>query len=516
MRADARRLAGRTLEADLCVIGGGPAGLTVARELIDSGLQVVLLESGGDRPEPALQSLSAGRTIGDLNADLSLTRHRGIGGTAGIWNTRIGTEPFAKLVPLDPVDFLRRPWQPWSGWPFPRESLDAHYDRAGAICGLSPGTPWEDPAPPPPDRLNLPADGFTNSLYRLGPARQFTSVHPEAVRRAANVRVCSHTTVTELVTDPSGRSVAQVLATCGAGAPLRVHARAFVLAAGGIENARLLLLSNRRHPAGLGNSEGLVGRCFMEHPRDFSCVLVPRERDGFARVDFYDVRCTSAGAVRGRLALTEAAMLREGLPNFSVTLRGRPAGECENGSIQGMDGETPTRYFHLEINVEQSPDPRNRVVLGRARDRLGQPRVELHWRWRDPDWAGLTRARGFLAREIARSGLGRVLVGPDVRLEPSAHHHLGTTRMSLDPRRGVVDADARVHGVDNLFVAGSSVFPTGGFANPTLTVVALALRLADHLRMALGCEARREATEPSRAAASPLHAPFGAAHTLSP
>jgi choline dehydrogenase-like flavoprotein len=132
--------------------------------------------------------------------------------------------------------------------------------------------------------------------------------------------------------------------------------------------------------------------------------------------------------------------------------------------------------------LEQRPDPENRVVLARRRDCFGVPRAELHWRWRAEEQAALEKLRTFLAAELETAGLGRVEIRPGQRPDPNAHHHSGTTRMHEDPRYGVVDGDARVHGTDNLYVTGASVFPSAGFANPTLTIVALALRLADHLK----------------------------------
>jgi choline dehydrogenase-like flavoprotein len=146
----------------------------------------------------------------------------------------------------------------------------------------------------------------------------------------------------------------------------------------------------------------------------------------------------------------------------------------------------PRRFAALELllNLEQAPDPDNRVTLDAACDRFGLPKPTLHWRWRALDQANLVRLRALVADELERHGLGRVEVA-DAPPDPNAHHHMGTTRMHRDPRRGVVDEHTRVHGLSNLYVAGSSVFPTSGFANPTLTLVALSLRLADHLEKQL-------------------------------
>ena len=133
------------------------------------------------------------------------------------------------------------------------------------------------------------------------------------------------------------------------------------------------------------------------------------------------------------------------------------------------------------LDLEQGPHPENRVVLSEQRDGLGQPRAVLHWRWREEDEARRQRIRVVLARELERTGAGRVQVEAERPLEPSAHHHAGTTRMHDDPEEGVVDEQLRVHRKENLFVTGTSVFPTAGVANPTLTAIALTLRLGDRL-----------------------------------
>jgi choline dehydrogenase-like flavoprotein len=242
-----------------------------------------------------------------------------------------------------------------------------------------------------------------------------------------------------------------------------------------------------------------VGRCFMEHPRDRSRRFVPADRALFARCGLYDLHRGAGGIVVGRLTFTDEARRRLELPAMSITLqplvralrlplaeslRTRLLGPREQPRAGWSHARRATRRyeaFELLINLEQAPDPDNRVTLGDARDRFGLPVPAIHWRWRAIDQHGLVRVHAILAEEIERRGLGRVEAGPEAPPDPNAHHHMGTTRMHRDPRRGVVDEHARVHGMANLFVAGSSVFPTSGFANPTLTIVALALRLAEHL-----------------------------------
>ena len=343
--------------------------------------------------------------------------------------------------------------------------------------------------------------------------------------------VCLHGTVVEVVTGPGDRTVTHVRVRCLGGTGFRVRARFFVLAAGGIENARVLLTSTGACARGLGNEHDLVGRYFMDHPRDYSCALVPADRALFDRAGFYDAHSTRGGFVMGRLALSAECRREERLLNGSATLRPRPPGHRSAGMqalralrstslrrplqvlrragrltlrLGDVVGYGYRRYalgheaadvdwaslpdrsrrfetFELLLNLEQAPDPDNRVTLGPGRDALGVPRAHVVWRWRERDQQSLDRTRRILAEDLERAGIGRIVPISGTTLDPNAHHHLGATRMHRHAHQGVVDEHCRVHATSNLFLAGSSVFPTGGCANPTLTIVALALRLADHL-----------------------------------
>ena len=503
MEVDTRTLDSSSLDADVCIVGAGPAGLTVVRALAASGLRIILLESGGRSPDSDAQALCDGTTSGDTYAGPGATRHRQAGGTAQVWNTWLGAdaEIGGKYVPLDTVDFEAREWLPLSGWPFDKASLAPYYERAQALCGLGPyvyrGVDWASPDRLP---LALPPGPLTTDVYQFGQARVFTKMCLEEVRQARDVLLCLNATAVELETDAAGRSISQVRAARAPGRTLRVRASRFVLAAGGIENARLLLLSNRIRRDGLGNEGDMVGRCFMEHPRDVSCRLIPADSRLVERCGLYDVHRAAAGVVMGRLAFTEEARRQQQLPSMSVTLRPLPRefrwrvaeslrtrlfGERRHDAADWFSlARNGRRFgaFQLLINLEQVPDRNNRITLGTDRDRFDLPQATIHWRWRELDQHNLARIRAILVSELERSGIGRVITDTSALPDPNAHHHMGTTRMHRDPRLGVVTEDARVHGLSNLFVAGSSVFPTGGFANPTLTIVALALRLADHLK----------------------------------
>jgi choline dehydrogenase-like flavoprotein len=275
-----------------------------------------------------------------------------------------------------------------------------------------------------------------------------------------------------------------------------VRAQLFVLATGGIENARLLLASNDVQAAGLGNGRDLVGRYFMEHPHLVAGALLRSSEQ--VSIDFYRAREAGQIQVAGLLVPSAALQRREKLLAFGSFLS--PSAELPpfesalSRLVTGMDrpGEEPaSRAFFFMNECEQAPNAASRVRLDEDRDALGVPRVKLEWRLSNLDRESLRRGHELLAHALGRAGLGRfqVMLDAEDLSWPAGmtggRHHMGTTRMHASPQHGVVDPDARVHGVANLYVAGSSVFPTSGASNPTLTIVALSLRLAERIREVL-------------------------------
>ncbi len=484
--------------ADVCIIGAGPAGLVLASELAGHGLSVTVLESGGNLPERFYQQLNEGDG-GDEYGDLESTRYRQIGGTANLWNTEVDGVSAAKFLPLDPVDFVPRRWRP-DGWPFERDALEPYYLRAQAIADLGPflyqGSDW-----PQPDRAPLAQESelLVSAVYQFGAAKPYTSVLARSLAAADHVRLVTHATVLELETDRAATRITAAKVGSASGGTVSVRARLFVLAAGAIESARLLLASPAPGGGGIGNASGWVGRGFMEHPRDHALTLTPR-RSAIDELGFYDLHRGADGTwIMGRLALEAAALRDHDLPNASVSLlaayqrgfatqwlerwrrlTGLPPAYPRGGTGWWNNPERPER-FNVLVNLEQAPREANRVRLSSRRDAFGVPRVQLDWQWTRSEQRSLERLRGLVKEELERLGLGEVTVNERALPSPRAHHHAGTLRMHDDPRYGVVDANARVHDVENLYCAGAAVFPTAGFANPMLTVLALTIRLADHL-----------------------------------
>lgn len=536
MFIDSRTLPdGTAITADICIIGGGVAGITIAREFIGKPIKVALLESGGFVAESDTQALYAGENVGVSYAP-ETTRSRFLGGSSNCW---VGW-----CRPLDPLDFQHRPWVPNSGWPIGHAQLGDYYQRSHAVLQLDglrfdPESWRERLAGLGLDFLPLRNGGIRNQVGLFSPPTRFGEAYRDQLQSADNIHVYLYANVTELASDGAATLVRHVDAATLQGNRFTVAAKAFVLATGGIENARLLLLSNRTQSAGLGNGYDLVGRYFMEHPRLRGRKI--RLRDPRRHRRLYDStlvmsrRRLNTRSLRLGLDLapTEKTLREQELQNSRTYLtaiyRGDGSREIEalrrgyqmikNRSKYGygpmnlarhlgpnlpafvarlpqlvaavFDHATNTnhagREFWLDTVIEPAPNPDSRITLSEERDSLGLNRSRVDLRLTDADRETFRRTQRLLCAELEATGAvqAEALSSASEPRWPDevfwCAHHMGTTRMHEDPRSGVVNADCRVHGIGNLYVAGSSVFPTVGSDIPTMTIVALALRLADHL-----------------------------------
>jgi choline dehydrogenase-like flavoprotein len=523
---------GRTIETDLCVIGGGTAGLAVANHFASTNRQAVVLESGGlgfSKSLTALprnifhhvfgeQSLTAGDNLGDPYYLLRLTRLRSLGGTS-----RALARHGLRSRPLDEIDFEVREGIDHTGWPFTRSHLDAFYKLAQAFAGLGPyeynGRYWEHPDRP---QLTLAGDDVSTSIFQYG-AVDYIERHIRSVGTAANIRVLTNATVTRLQKETSSSTVDNIEVRTLKGKTFFVRARIYVLAAGGIENARILLHSNRISRSPLTSNPDLVGRFFMEHPHFVGgFVALHHDRD-LPNLNLYGRVSLREATIEGAVRLADTTLRRERLLNSISFLHPSHREDCRPGMMSTWTIRRAMRWgpytsalrpylasalagfpdiakftarrlgmfkrqaslIGFNVMAEQQPNPDSRVTLSDKTDRLGVPRVSLDWRITDFDRYSMRRSLQIVARTMERSKLGRIVwilgdESPPVLIR-GGWHHMGTTRMHRDSRMGVVDDNCRVHGCENLFVAGSSVFPTGGASNPTLTIVALALRLAKHI-----------------------------------
>lgn len=478
---------GAALEVDICVIGAGAAGLTLALELNNLQTPVAVLESGGFEAEAATQALYAGTTIGQPYTSLDRCRTRFFGGSTNCWNGFCSR--------LSAMDFAQRDWIPQSGWPIGLKEIDPYYARAERVCQLPPQVD-ETSRSAEADQQPLPFDSraVVTKMFHRKPTR-FGEVYREEMARSKNVEVLLHSNVVSVETGRTGLEVERIRVATLAGNEFSVKAKFYVLATGGIENARLLLNSDAQVKVGLGNEHDLVGRYFMEHPHIFEpdCLLLS---DHTQPIALYE----GERLVHGCIALSGQSMEKERVASFGAWIFPTPQEKARTTPwgalsevVAAMDarshsGELAPRLASLYCQAEQTPNRDSRITLSAESDALGLRKAVLDWRMHDFDLWSLRRSLEIVAEELAFARLGRLRGEPPVlssqwpRGLSIGNHHMGTTRMHDDASLGVVDANCRVHGVANLFIAGSSVFPTGGAVNPTLTIVALAIRLADHLK----------------------------------
>ncbi len=553
MLTDGRKLPDReVLACDLCIVGAGPAGITLAHEMVGSGLKVALVESGDVTASKEADALSEGADTGDRFASLNMYRRRILGGASVIWGGR--------CIPYDPIDFEKRDFVPNSGWPIAHDEVEAYHRRAAVYCEI--GEPEFDTRQAIPDGSAL-IEGFssprvlTTSFERFSPPTNFGRSWGPALIGSANVRVITNSTCVELVSEPSSPRICEARFATLAGSGFSIRADRFVVACGGIETFRLLSASKGVHRDGLGNSGGALGRYFMSHAEGLAGDLqltnprtridwgFPRSRDGI----YGRRRVTMAEDVQRRLGLMNFVMRvhhaspadpRHGHPVLSAMFLAksfilpeyrRKIGMVERTTAAKMQKgprfwaahagnivlgapalaafmadwtvrrylvyrripyvALPSRHgvYPMEFYSEQEPSPDNRVFLTNPVDRFGVPLAGVHWALTDRDIASIAANIRLVRDELDASGIATLAFDDDTLEErlranaiPVGGHFLGIARMSADPASGVVDKNLRIHDAENAYVLGGSVLPTASQANPTFVIVALAARLADHLK----------------------------------
>jgi len=515
---------------DLCIVGGGAAGLALATQFLGSSWRVLVLESGLHSPDAFADDLNTVESIGLPHDGWRQGRVRSFGGTTRAWG--------GQLVPMRRSELEARPWIPDSGWPLDLDTLQPYYRRVEALLRVE-GPPYDETTW---GRLGLAAPHLDpeklcvrfSQWAALG-RRNFALLWRKDLQRSQNVTVVLDATTVAVKCTAQGAHCEAVEVRSRSGLHSRVRATRFVIACGGIETARLLLASNPGPGPGtspgpgtaVANSSGLVGRYFQDHISYIAGELQPVSRRAVQHL--FDPRYIRSTMFSVKLEPTDAAMRANGWLNamahlaFQIPdalgwmelrrlLRSVQAGRLELPSLHESfemlrSGGQLLRLvlaralakrrrspdsggILLLVDTEQAPNADSRVVLDSSVDRLGMPRVRLDWRLTGLEQQTLTGFAQTVAAQFERLGLGTVrLAGPPDPTQRDClgaardiFHHMGTTRMSQCPRSGVTCPDLRCHDVDNLFIAGPSVFPAGGIANPTFTALALTLRLADHLK----------------------------------
>ena len=523
---------------DVCVVGSGPAGALVAHALARRGNDVVVLEAGerfdperrSERMERHLRPTTGPLSVwemggprdaytapGERHYPLNRARVKGVGGTTLHWQGLV----------------YRFHERDFAAWPIDYADLRPYYARAEAELGVA-GADDNPFAPPREEPFPLPAfpPSHSDSLFaeaceRLGltthsvPSARNSEAHdgrgecvgygtckpvcPSGAKYSADVhvrkaeaegaRVVDRAPVQRLVHDDAGERVTAAVYATPDGDTHRQEAREFVLAAGGVEIPRLLLLSrSERYPDGLANSSGAVGRYFMDHLfAGMGGTVDRRTRQhhvGFMTSEchqFYDDPTAAESGTDGEISAwsgdvdpgpLKLEFLNDAGPTpVGLALDGEEWGDSLLESMRTAYGNS----VGMGALAGQRPRAANRVELDPSvTDDHGNPVPSIHWRVDDRTRATLRRAN-----EIQRAVLDEL--GADVTWQVGpentgpAFHHMGTTRMGTDPDESVVTPRLRTHDLRNLSVASSSVFVTGGALNPTLTIAALALKAAEHV-----------------------------------
>jgi choline dehydrogenase-like flavoprotein len=517
------------IDAQICIVGAGAAGLTLARSLGDKIPGVILIESGGLDLDGATQGLYVAKNLGLPYFDLAASRLRFFGGTTNHWSGYCRAN--------DDIDYEGRPTLNLPKWPVSHDALAPFIEQAAALLGIEskffePRYFFEREGFKPDQTIGDDKGVLETKVFQIATDIRLGKKYREELAGFQDFRAYLHLNATHVQLAANGGSVEHLVCKTLNGKEVRVTAKHFVLACHAIENARLLLVSNDVMKTGIGNAFDHVGRYFMDHVQIFASKFIPNSnfpalynaqyalaRNLNANLGFTDTalreldilqyycrfqsRYTSEAIAQSIIAVRQgfmepgdldylkdvSAVLADlsGAIEFSLSRFGRY--KLRSGQETRFASLLPA-YFLMDHRIEQAPNPKSRIVISDRRDALGNLIADLDWRLSEPDYKSFKVAQAKIAAELAARGLGRCELEEitpelvDSRVK-GHYHNIGTTRMSAEPRDGVVDPDGRVHGVANLHVAGSSIFPTAGYSGPTMMIIGFALRLADRLKQSL-------------------------------
>jgi choline dehydrogenase-like flavoprotein len=527
---------------DVCVVGAGTVGIVLALELARRGRTVLLLESGAAKATQDAQRLADAEIVNPHNhVPMDIAVARQLGGASNLWGGR--------CVAMEPFDFKPRAAVPYSGWPIGFDNVAPHLEAACEYLSCGPAV-FDDPLP----GIDAAGDGFLCArLERWSKAPRLGAVYWRALRDHPRIDLRLQATAVKLELAGNGQ-VTRVHVRGPGGTSAAFTPQYLVLTAGGLENARLLLATQRHYPGSFGGENGPLGRYYMGHLYGLAAQMTIHSPALDAGLGYYlkdgtyvRRRFTPSPVLQQRMGLANSAFWPDYPPiydpihangilsfaylSLSVPWIGRrivvesirrhyvgPTGQTRwlphvknvlrdawrtgvfipqfvyrhyvaNPRMPGFFQRNPPRRYSVRFHAEHLPNPESRVTLIRATDSLGLPRLKIDFRYTEADAGLLLRAHGCFGEWLQRNGLGTLSwdVPEQERVAHvidqcyDGHHQIGLTRMSGGPRGGVVDADCRVFGTPNLFVAGSSVFPTSAEANPTLLAITLVIRLAGHL-----------------------------------
>ena len=488
MILDGRKLkSGANIDCDICIVGSGPAGITLALELANSKKRVCILEAGDYKASKAdLNEFFSGDNVG-LPYKLTDCRSRQFGGTSVQWA--------GYLAMMDSRDFKKNRGIPLSGWPISYESLLPYYDRAYKLLG---GSHFEfDPdrlMRPQYEKIRFKSDEVTSKIWHFNSAN-FAEMFGEFFGKSESMDVYLNASLSKINLDRAANRVSHLTVATSVKTTFTVRANTIVLACGGLENARILLAQTRSIRTAFDNDN--IGRYFMEHPHYINCANLllfgPHANSKLynlpAQMKLGNITACAffqiGSEIREKLELPNA-VFRVQRPNspikqytrVSMTLKGLYNGD-----------ESNERTSRLAVMAEQIPNSASRISLSDKVDKYRMPKIRLDWQLTKDEIMKTSQSMRIFGLKLGQNGLGRLQVEDwFAKGKVDGHvnygwHHMGATRMALTSQNGVVDTNCRMYDLDNLYIAGSSVFPTSGCANPTFTIMAMTIRLADYLKV---------------------------------
>ena len=515
-------------ESELCIIGGGAAGIDMARFFDKKNKSVLVIESGGIEFEQNTQKLyemkCIGKSIrdGEYNFRPCLSealkgecRVRMFGGTTNIWS--------GKWKMLEPIDFERKEWIPNSGWPISYEDLLPYYKEIAQEYGILDlnSRLYKDLQTERIDSvLSKTSDIKYTIHYTQRPPLNFnTNLYKEEMIKSQNLSILLHANAYELILDDSLKVLEKLVVKTLEKKEYTIISEVFILACGGLENARLLLSSNKQIPAGIGNTRNLVGRFYMDHPKGKFGIVKPSNSysaskillDSHKKLKSYRIGLSLSEhkqkelkvlnhnfyltpvykEQRFELLIFTLEMLKLAISEFSVS---QFISEIKillknftcfiRMMARKLLNKPIISYYEMTHYLEQSPNPESKLFLSEETDALGMRKLVIDWNLSSLDKESFERFIKQMQKVFYDTGLGDLFTNKnynDLKFVGDASHHMGTTRMGNNIEDGVVDRNCKVFGIDNLYIAGSSIFPTSGNANPTYTILALSRKLCHHL-----------------------------------
>ena len=512
-------------DTQICIIGGGVAGIVLANELSKkTDKKIVILESGSETFDMDTQKLYQAESFPTNFPDPMYSRLRFLGGTSNHWQNNTS--------PLSPVDFEKRSGVKNSGWPISYEHIEPYYNKAALYCGTGNDgyeeKYWENKLSV--QDLVKKSNKIQTKVAKMStPPVRFFNQFREELNQADNLTIYSNATVTDIEFDASEQKIKKVYMNSSPNKKHSINADVFIMCLGGIENARVLLTFNNKYSNQLGNQGDSVGRYFMDHPVVRAAHIHAKTEKNY---NFYTrgAESNSDRIIKGYFQLSEQIIKYHKLSNIRVPLIPENYYTLSDGissyhSIANAlsDFSVPDNFFEhvynvfsdfdlvteailrkkfdtefvdrakefggfeTQIMIEQTPERRNRIRLSDSKDAYGMNKIHIDWSISQKDKDNLWKALEVLAIEMGVLDIGRVRLLKEredqiwSNLLGFGNHHMGTTRMSDSPKTGVVDSNQKVFGCENLFIGGSSVFSTGGHVPPTLTIVAMTIRLSEHL-----------------------------------